>query len=522
MHRIARRAGVVASFTMGSRILGAIRDMVVFHAFGATAATDAFFVAFTIPNVFRRLVGEGALAAAFVPVYLETRQREGPQGARSLADATFTATLLAVGAITALGALFAGGLVLLFAAGFAKDPAQLALATLLTRAMFPYLLLISGVALCMGLLNANGHFAAPAAAPMLLNLAIIGLAYFSEWFSPPVLSLAVGVLVGGVAQLALQLPALLRLGITPRPTLRLDLPGTRKLLRLLGPAVFGLAVYQINIIVLRQLASFLPAGHISYLYNADRLMELTLGVFAISIATAALPSLSQQAAAADRGALVGTFAESLRLTNFITVPAAVGLVALATPIVSVLYLHGRFTPPDAEVTARALIAFAPGLVAIAIVRLVAQTFYALSDTRTPALIAGAALVVNAGLGVALLGRFDSAGLAAALSIATGAQALLLLGALRRKLGAIGLRPLALATLRHLTAAGAMGAAVAALARLGDWQQGPALPRNVLLLVAAVVGGVALYGLLVVALKGDELRLLREAWRERGRSKMAMP
>ena len=514
VHEIARRAGVVAFFTLGSRILGAIRDIVVFHAFGATAATDAFFVAFTIPNVFRRLVAEGALTVAFIPVYTETRQREGNAAASALANAAFTLTLLGVGAITALGALGAGALVLLFASGFAHDPAQLAQATGLTRVMFPYLLLISGVALAMGLLNANGHFAAPAAAPMLLNLAIIGTAYFSNWFDPPILSLAVGVLIGGVAQLALQVPALLRAGLLPQLTRQLDLPATRKLLRLLGPAVFGLAVYQLNIIVIRQLASYLPPGHISYLYNADRLMELALGVFALSIATAALPALSDQAARADLGAVVKTFADSLRLTNFITIPAMVGLIALAFPIVSVLYLHGRFGLTDVQLTARALVAFAPGLLAIAIVRLVAQTFYALSDTRTPALVAVVSFIVNAGLGIALVGRHDSAGLAAALTVATSIQALLLLGLLRRTLGPLGLRLLALATLRQLIAAVVMGAAVHALALVGDWSQGPHRWHNPALLAALLVGGIALYALLVVLLRGDELQLLRVAWSRR--------
>lgn len=516
MNQIARRAGVVAFFTLGSRILGAIRDIVVFHGFGATAATDAFFVAFTIPNVFRRLVAEGALTVAFVPVYVETQQHEGPAAASALANATFTITLLAVGLITLLGVLGAGALVLLFASGFAQDPAQLTLATALTRVMFPYLLLISGVALAMGLLNSNGHFAAPAAAPMLLNVAIIALAYFANWFEPPILSLAIGVLIGGVAQLALQVPALLRRGIHPRLTRRLDLPATRKLLRLLAPAVFGLAVYQLNIIVLRQIASYLPAGHISYLYNADRLMELALGVFAISIATAALPALSDQAARADHGALVKTFVDSLRLTNFITIPAAVGLIALAFPIVSVLYLHGRFGLTDAQLTARALVAFAPGLAAIAIVRLVAQTFYARSNTRTPALVAGIAFVANAGLGLALVGRFDSAGLAAALTVATALQALLLLGLLRHALGPLGLRALVWGTLRQLVAAAAMGGAVHALARAGDWAQGPHLPLNIGLLALLLVGGIALYALLVVVLHGDEVQLLRAAWKQRER------
>lgn len=512
--KITRRAGVVALFTLLSRLFGAARDIIVFHVFGAGAATDAFFVAFTIPNVFRRLVAEGALTIAFIPVYTETRQNQGPDAARKLSNAVFTLLFLVVGAIVALGSIFSGAMVYAFASGFSANAEQFALASMLTRWMFPYLLFISAVALCMGLLNAHKHFAAPAAAPVLLNIAIIASVVYADLFDPPIFSMAVGVLVGGLAQLALQVPVLIRYGLMPRPSFDFNQAPLRKLLRLMVPAVFGLAVYQVNIVVLRQLASYLPQGQISYYYNANRLSELALGVFAIAIATAALPSLSEQAARADMKAVLKTFGDAFVLTNFITIPAAAGLAALALPVVSVLYLHGRFELVDAEQTARTLMAFAPGLIAIATVRVVAQTFYALSDTRSPTEVAAAVLFFNATIGMILVGPFQVQGLAATLSLTSAIQALLLLIMLRRKLGSIGLRKIALSSFRQVITASLMGLMVYYLANLGQWSKGPASIRNLLVLSLSISLGAALYFILNYFLGAEEARSLLQAVQRR--------
>jgi putative peptidoglycan lipid II flippase len=511
---ITRRAGVVAFFTLLSRVLGAARDMVVFHIFGATAATDAFLVAFTIPNVFRRLVAEGALSIAFVPIYLEARAQSGEAEARRFCDAAFGLTLLFTSVVTIAGMVGASFFVMLFASGFAADPAQFALATELTRWMFPYMIAIALVAMCMGLLNANHHFAAPAAAPVVLNAAIIACAFFSNLFDPPVFGLAVGVLVGGAAQLALQIPALMKYGLMPRPTLQFGHPYIRKLIKLMVPAVFGLAVYQINLIVLRQIASYLPAGRISYYYNADRLMELALGVFAISIATASLPTLSDHAARKDHKALARTFVESLRLTNFVTIPAAVGLCCLATPIVSVLYLHGQYSFDDVDMTARTLFAFAPALVAIATMRLATQTFYTLADTRTPVEIAAVALVVNTLLGFALVQKFDVVGLAASLTITSVAQAVALLALLRRKVAGAVSSSTSTAIARQLCAATLMGAVVLGFAHLGDWRQGPHRVANHFVLFCSIFGGIGVYAAVNFLLGGKEAQQIVDAWRMR--------
>ncbi|MFH1812109.1 MAG: murein biosynthesis integral membrane protein MurJ [Pseudomonadota bacterium] len=513
---ITRRAGVVALFTMLSRVFGAVRDIVLFHMYGASAATDAFFIAFTIPNVFRRLVAEGALTIAFIPVYSETREREGLQAAQHLSDTVFTLLFLFVGALVALGCVFASALVMLFASGFSDHPAQLALTTTLTRWMFPYLFFISGVALCMGVLNAHKHFAAPAAAPVLLNVCIVGGALASDLFDPPILGVAIGVLAGGLAQLLLQVPFMMRRGLIPRPSLDVAQPAVRKLLRLMVPAVFGLAVYQVNIIVLRQLASFLPEGHISYYYNADRLMELALGVFAIAIATAALPSLSDQAARKDHVGMLRTFTDSFSLTNFVTVPAAVGLVLLGEPIVSVLYLHGRFDAADVAYTTRALLAFAPGLLAIAAVRVIVQTFYALGDTRTPVEVAFVILFVNTTVGMILVGPYEVAGLAATLSLSSAAQAGLLLMLLRRRLGPMGLRRVVVAGLQQLAASAGMGVGVWGVAQLGTWGLGPRSLANIAVLGLAIAGGVALYLGLSHLLGSREIGVLLDALNRRRR------
>lgn len=512
--KITRSAGVVALFTLLSRVFGAVRDIIVFHVFGASAATDAFFVAFTIPNVFRRLVAEGALTIAFIPVYTETREKQGPEAARRFANAVFTLLFLVVGVTVVLGSLFSGAMVYAFASGFAGDPAQFALASQLTRWMFPYLLFISAVALCMGLLNANKHFAAPAAAPVLLNIAIITSVIWADLFDPPIFSMAVGVLVGGVAQLSLQIPVLIRRGLLPRPSFQFNQAPVKKLLRLMGPAVFGLAVYQINIVVLRQLASYLPQGQISYYYNANRLTELALGVFAIAIATAALPSLSEQASRGETKALLKTFRDAFVLTNFVTIPATVGLGVLALPIVSVLYLHGQFTLSDATATSHALLAFAPGLVAIATVRVVVQTFYALSDTRSPTEVATVVLFLNTFIGMILVDPFEVQGLAATLSITSAAQAFLLMLLLRRKLGPIGLRQVAGASLRQLLTGIVMGAVVLAVAQLGDWSLGPKSLVNIGVLFFAISLGVGVYAALNLALGAAEAKTLLQAIQRR--------
>lgn len=505
--RVTRAALVVGGLTLASRIAGLVRDLVISHVFGATRTTDVFFIAFTIPNVLRRLVAEGGVTVAFIPVYAEVRENDGLAEARRFLKATFGLALVGVAALTVLGILFAPQLVWLFASGFADEPEVFELGVALTRWLFPYVYFISLVALAMGALNAHDHFAAPAAAPVLLNVSIVGCAIgLVELFEQPVFVLVAGVLLGGVLQMLAQIPALKKTGLLVLPSFNWRHPAVKRLLTVLAPALFGLGVYQINIIVLRQLASWLPAGHMTYYYNADRLTQFAFGVFGVAIATAALPALSEHAARGDRVALLGTWRHSVSLTNFVVIPAAVGLATIAMPVVAVLYRHGAFTWEDCNFTASATIAFAPWLVSTAAVRSTTQCFYALKDMKTPVWVSGLSVLLTLGLGVALL-DYQVTGLCIALSAASWVQLVVLTGLLRRRLGPIGLGKLVKSAAQQsvLTVIACVPAWF--VAQLGRWEAG-ASARNVLVLGGAVGVAMAIYGIGALVLGLEEAKGVR--------------
>ena len=294
-NRVAHPAGVIAFFTFLSRILGLIRDMVVAFSFGSGLAADAFFVAFRIPNMLRRLVAEGALIASFLPVYMDYLEKREPLEAQRVVNIIFTLLCMILAAITLLGIILSPWIITLFAPGFINLPEKFELAVSLNRLCFPYIFFVSLVALCMGILNAKGHFAAPAASPIILNIfMILGALVFSRWLNPPIYGLAIGVLTGGFFQLLLQVPALKSKQVKIRPSLSFKDPAVNRISRLFVPAAFGAAVYQLNVFVSNLLASFLAEGSISYLWYASRLLEFPLGVFGVALATAAFPRLSQQ------------------------------------------------------------------------------------------------------------------------------------------------------------------------------------------------------------------------------------
>jgi putative peptidoglycan lipid II flippase len=500
---IARGAGVVAFFTSLSRISGLVRDMVVLHIFGASAVTDAFYVAFTIPNTLRRLVAEGALTIAFIPIYTDVMQTQGEKEARRFFAATLGLLICVLLGLTFLGIVFAKWVVYMFASGFAGNASQMQVATELTQWMFPYIIFVSLVALFMGVLNAHQHFAAPAASPILLNLGqIAGAAVLAAYFDPPIFGLALGVVLGGAAQLALQYPAMKRMGLLVWPTLNWRLKAVHRLGVMLFPALFGIAVYQINLIILRQMASYLPAGQITYYYNADRLMQFALGIFAISIATAALPTMSRILASGDKTQLIDTWRFSFRLTNFITIPAGFGLFAVATPVVAVLYMHGEYKWVDAEQTAWATMAFAPGLIAMAVVRTTVQAFYALKDTRTPVVVAAFTVVVNFACGLAFL-KYEVTGLALAITVSSFFQAVLLMFALRLKVGHLGGRNIIRSTSAQSVAA-ALSCGVAYLLTINsDWTKGPTA-TNALVLFGSIGVAIALYMGIAWVFRFDDL------------------
>lgn len=381
---IVRAAGQIGFFTLLSRITGMLRDVVIGSVFGAGMQTDAFFVAFRIPNLLRRLVGEGASTAALVPVFTEYLTHRSRAEAMELVRALWGIGLLLLGLLTVIGMYYAAPLVQVFAPGFTGD--KLALTTTLTRTMFVYLFCIGGVALAMGILHALRHFAAPAFAPVLFNLAVLACAlWLSNWLAEPILSLAYGVVIGGVCQLLWQAPALLRLHVPLLPRWQPRHPALRRIAVLLLPLLFGTGIYQINQIVSTLLASLLAEGSVSALWYATRLFEFPVGVFVTALSTAALPSLAVQAQRRDLLNLRDHLGFALRLVNLVTLPAAVGLIILAEPLASVLFFRGAFDAHDVKETAIALQGYAVGLWAVAATRILSACLYALQDTRTPVL-----------------------------------------------------------------------------------------------------------------------------------------
>jgi len=464
---IAKNAAVVAGATLASRILGFVRDLVTAFALGAGPLADAFFVAFRLPNMLRRLFGEGSLTMAFVPIFTRTCEESGEAEAHAMARSLMIWLLLILGVVTALAMFGARWLVLLIAPGFADNPEVLAVTTDLTRICFPYILFISGVALCMGILNSTGRFLAPALAPCALNVVLITFALVGVYWGLSVpYCLAFGVLVAGAVQLALQQPSLAGAGFSWRGPWSMNHPGVRRTGLLMLPTVFGAAVYQINIVIGTMLASFLAAGSISFLYYADRLVQFPLGVFGVAVSTAALPSLSALAARGSMDEFKSTLNASLRLTLFICLPAAAGLIALAEPVVGLLFHRGAFGPEAVSATAWALVAYGAGLPAFAMVRPLVSAYYAVQDTRGPVRIGVVSLVVYVVVGVSLMGPLGHVGLALATTVSSWVNAGLLLLGLRTKFGpwATFGRPCGMYALQSVAIAVGAGATVG----FGKW------------------------------------------------------
>lgn len=519
--KVTRAAGVVGSATLASRIGGYVRDMAIAYFFGTSHAADAFFVAFRIPNLLRRLFAEGSLTIVFIPVFTELLKKEGKDSAVLVARATYTITAMILVAVCALGMIFAPQLVRLIAPGFAPGGETFDLAVTLTRWCLPFIFFISLVALAGGVLNSLGHFFGPAVTPLVLNLAIIACAFgLSDRVDPPVLSLAIGVLIGGALQLAIQIPLLKRFGVAIRPSLDLGHPALRRIGRLMLPAILGAAVYQLAVFINTLLASLLASGTVSYLYYADRLIQFPLGIFAIAMGTAVIPSLSRHAADNDHQALIKTMGFGLRLTMFIILPAMVGLVVLAEPLVALLFERGEFGAASAHQSALAVVGYGVGLWAFAGVRVVVPAFYSLQDTKTPVKVAAASLVVIVGVGVALM--FPLAHLGLALGTSAGGLANLagLLWLLRKKLGPLGMREILISVGKMTGAAAVMGLCVAALAYLPDWGAPGSLMHKAVRPLASVAGGAALYLFLAKMLGMPELSDLRNMTRRSKASKKA--
>ena len=495
--------GSIGAATLASRVLGYARDIVVARAFGAGPLTDAFFVAFRIPNLLRRLLAEGALSTGVVPVFSATLGTGGPIAFVRTVQAVTGAGLVVLCVVCAVGMVLARAIVSVMAPGWRTDPALFDLAVMLTRVMFPYLLLVGLAALAMGVLNAHHRFFTAALSPAVPNATmILAVLFLSGRMSPAILALAVGVLVGGLGQLLIQLPEVRRLGVPLRPILDWSHPAVREIGRRLWPVAFALAAVQITVVVNTLLASLLPAGSVSYLYYADRVMEFPLGVFGAAIATAALPGMSAQAARRDHQALSATLGFALRLGAFISVPAAVGLIALAAPIVALLFQRGEFSASDVVLTAQALVGYAIGLPAFSATRVAAQAFYALGDVRTPVYIGFASVTANLLFALSLMWPLGHTGLALASSLSSYVNLVGLCVILRRRRGLLGGQGFVASLARTFGASAVLLVWCLAFERLVRGAPHPALWT-----LGALVSGVLVYGIAAAVLRAPELRVL---------------
>ena len=434
------RSGIVVSMmTMLSRVLGLARDVVFAHTIGASAGADAFFVAFKIPNFLRRLFAEGAFAQAFVPVLSEYREKGSIEAVRGLIDRVCGCLGLTLFLLTIIVVLAAPLVALVFAPGFWNDPFKLALTQEMLRITFPYLLLISLTGFAGAILNSYDRFAVPAITPVLLNLCLIGSAvWVSPYFEQPVIAIAWGVLAAGMVQLGFQLPFLWKLRLLPAPKVDFADPGVKRILLLMAPAIFGVSVSQINLLLDTVLASFLPTGSVSWLYYSDRLVELPLGIFAIAIGTVILPSLSRQFVGEDTQKFSQTIDWALRLILLIAIPAAVALFVLAVPILTVLFEYGKTDASDIAMSALSLQAYALGLLAFMLIKVLAPGYFSRQDTKTPVKIGIIAMAVNMVFNLILvipfhyLWQIGHVGLALATALSAWLNAGLLYRGLRRR------------------------------------------------------------------------------------------
>ncbi len=429
---LLKALATVSSMTLLSRILGFVRDAVIARVFGAGLMTDAFFVAFKIPNLLRRLFAEGAFSQAFVPILAEYKNRRGTADTRALIDHVAAVLTVALVLVTAVGMVAAPLIVSVSAPGFVATPEKFDLTVDLLRVVFPYILFIALTACAGGILNTWSRFAVPAFTPVLLNLSFIGFALFAApWFDPPVMALAWAVFVGGALQLAFQLPFLARIGMLPRLRLNFRDEGVRRVLKQMAPAVFGVSVGQISLLINTIFASFLVTGSVTWLYFADRLMEFPAGLLGVALGTILLPSLAKCHAEQSVQAYSDLLDWGLRLTLLLAVPAAAGLALLAVPLVTTLFHYGAFTDTDVIHTRNAVIAYSIGLVGLIAVKVLAPGFYARQDIRTPVRIALITLIFTQLLNLLLIWDLRHAGLALSISLGACLNAALLLRGLRR-------------------------------------------------------------------------------------------
>ena len=502
---LLKSLAAVSSMTMFSRVLGFARDAIVARVFGAGMATDAFFVAFKLPNLLRRIFAEGAFSQAFVPILAEYKSKQGEDATRVFVSYVSGLLTLALAVVTVIGMLAAPWVIMVTAPGFADTADKFALTSQLLRITFPYILLISLASLVGAILNTWNRFSVPAFAPTFLNVSMIGFALFAApHFNPPVLALAWAVTVGGVLQLAYQLPHLKKIGMLVLPRINLKDAGAVRVIKQMGPAILGVSVSQISLIINTAFASLLVSGSVSWMYYADRLMELPSGVLGVALGTILLPTLSRTYASKDRHEYSRILDWGLRLCFVLVLPCAVALGLLAEPLTVALFQYGQFTAFDASMTQRALIAYSVGLLGIIVIKVLAPGFYAQQNIRTPVKIAIFTLVVTQLLNLAFIGPLKHAGLALAISVGACINAGLLFYQLRKQKmfqpqagwGSFGLK--------LVVAVGAMAAVLLGLMHfMPAWDQGHMLERFMRLGALVVAGVLVYFGMLL--LMGFRLR-----------------
>lgn len=521
--KIIKGASLVGAFTALSRVFGLLRDMVIARYFGASPATDAFFVAFRIPNTLRRLFAEGALTISFIPVFQETLVKEGKGPAKKISDVIFTFLSLVVVTVVVISIIFAPLIVNLIAPGF-EDEKTLELTVFLTRLIFPYLFFICLVALAMGVLNSLGKFAAPAAAPVLLNISLIISAMAAgSLFEEPVIALAVGVLAGGVLQVLLQIPYIIKEGYFPRIDFNFSHGAFKKILLLIAPALFGVAVYQLNVFITTTvLASYLPEGSISYLYYADRFFQLPLGIFVVSMATAILPTLSEQAASERLDDMRKSISFSLKVITFITLPAAAGLYAVSTPVFSLFFQGGEFDYGTTLKTGDALRYYALGIWAVGGIKIVAPAFYAMKDMKTPVWAAFISLVANIAFSIVLMGPLLHGGLALATTLSSMINFVILIVLIEKRTGKVIDMSVIYSFLKSIVASLFTWYGAAWICRYGNWEKDSINFEKIFVLSAAIAAGIVIYMVFSFLFRSEEVGYVIKAIKERRAKKHGTP
>ena len=497
---LLKSLAAVSSMTMFSRVLGFARDAIVARVFGAGMATDAFFVAFKLPNLLRRIFAEGAFSQAFVPILAEYKSKQGEEATRLFISYVSGLLTLALAIVTVLGIIGAHWVILVTAPGFVDTADKFALTEQLLRITFPYILLISLASLAGAILNTWNRFSVPAFAPTLLNISMIGFALFAApYFHPPVLTLAWAVTVGGVLQLLYQLPHLKKIGMLVLPRINLRDAGAMRVVKQMGPAILGVSVSQISLIINTIFASFLVSGSVSWMYYADRLMEFPSGVLGVALGTILLPSLSRSFASGNHDEYNRLMDWGLRLCFLLALPSAVALGILAEPLIAALFQYGKFTAFDADMTQRALIAYSVGLMGLIVVKVLAPGFYSRQDIKTPVKIAIVTLIMTQVMNLAFIGPLKHAGLSLSIGLAACLNASLLYWQLRKQKIFQPEPGWARFLIRLIIAVLVMaGALIGMMMIMPAWDVGT-MPYRILRLLAVVIVGVVAYFATLAAL-----------------------